>query len=248
MPANATDDLVEIGMEQRFAAAQRHDARAQSGQSIDAPKQVGGRNWRRVVVVLVAVRARQVAAPDGDEMGVDGLVREPECPDQHSDLAEAPLRFSNTLHHSPLSHGSTTACQPSETKTYSIQRPARRSGRATPDRQPDVVPVNSVSGGLTLPGLEPFVPTADGRGHRVAPGGQVLGARQPRAVTGSERALFGIVGAHVMRARPEGAVTTGGASGPRFVGRDVGARSDEKAVQPRSDESAPRPLRAPRSS
>ena len=91
--------------------------------------------------------------------------------------------------------------------------------------------MNSTSGGLPLPGLEPLVPTADGRSDRVASCGQVFSGRQSGTVAGSERALFGIVGAHVVRARPERAITTGGVPGPRFVGRDVGSRSDKIAAQ-----------------
>jgi hypothetical protein len=70
--ADVADDLVELGMQQRPAAAQRHDAGAQVRQSIDAPKHVGCRNRRGVIVELVAVRARQVASTDRDKVAATG--------------------------------------------------------------------------------------------------------------------------------------------------------------------------------
>jgi hypothetical protein len=64
-------------MEQRLAAAQGHDAGAKLGELVDTTEHIRSWDRGRVVIVLVAVPTRQVAAPDRDEMGGDRLVLEP---------------------------------------------------------------------------------------------------------------------------------------------------------------------------
>ncbi len=88
-PPDVADDRVEVGMEQRLAAADGDDAGAQVRQAVDAPEHLVRRYRRRVVVVLVAVAARQVAAADWNQMSVDGLVLEAERPDQHPGFPHA---------------------------------------------------------------------------------------------------------------------------------------------------------------
>src|SRR6185503_3800240 len=68
------------------------DARTEIGESIDPAKHVGGGHRRRAVVVLVAVRARQVATPDRNEMCRDRLIAEAKRPDQHSSFANTSIR------------------------------------------------------------------------------------------------------------------------------------------------------------
>ena len=104
---NAADDVIEIGMEERLTAAHRHDPRTQVCEQVDAPKDVTRRNGLRMVVVLVAVRAREVAAPDRNQMRRDGCVWKAERLREHSRLPEPPLESaSSTTHPTEIhSHG-----------------------------------------------------------------------------------------------------------------------------------------------
>ena len=62
------DGLVDVGIEQRLTAGQRHEHGAQARDVIDALLQRLERNRRRDLVVLVAVAAAEVAAARDDEV------------------------------------------------------------------------------------------------------------------------------------------------------------------------------------
>ena len=100
------DDRVEVGMEQRLTAADRDDAGPQRRKAVDAPEDLVCRHRRRMVVVFVAVPARQITAPDRNQMGVDGLVLEPERCDQHPGFAESPRPSPKTPPRRYSRHGS----------------------------------------------------------------------------------------------------------------------------------------------
>ena len=86
--SNPTNDLVEVRVKQRLAPAEGDDAGPQHRQSIDAAHHVVGRHGRGVIVVFVAVRARQIAPPDRNEVRGDGPVRELQGSGQHSRFAK----------------------------------------------------------------------------------------------------------------------------------------------------------------
>ena len=65
---DAADQVVEVGMEHRLAAAEGHHRGAELGQLVDAPDHRVGRHRRRDLVVLVAVAAVDVAAADRDDL------------------------------------------------------------------------------------------------------------------------------------------------------------------------------------
>ena len=65
-----------------------------------------------MIVVLVAIGARQVAAPDRNEMRGDWLIRVPQCPDQHSGLAKSLARVAHTPLQKNESHGSAPQSSP----------------------------------------------------------------------------------------------------------------------------------------
>jgi hypothetical protein len=90
MLADASNDRVEIRMEQRLTAAQRDDAGPERRQLIDAAENVVDRNRQRPVIVLVTVRARQVAPPNRNEVRGDRLIRESQRSNQHA-------RFTKSL-------------------------------------------------------------------------------------------------------------------------------------------------------
>jgi len=56
------DEIVEIRVQHRLAAAEGHDRRAERGEVIDAGLHQFGRYWGRNLVVLVAVAAIDVAS------------------------------------------------------------------------------------------------------------------------------------------------------------------------------------------
>src|SRR5205823_3434429 len=81
-PADVADQIVQLWMQHRFAAAERHDGGAQIGKPVDPMLQDAGRDRRRYFVVLVAVAAGDVEAPELDVLherrgrGVDPPARD----------------------------------------------------------------------------------------------------------------------------------------------------------------------------
>ena len=65
---DALDDAREVGMQQRLTAADRDDRGAQFRELVDAAEHLLGRHRIRVIVVLVAVSAREVAAAHGHDV------------------------------------------------------------------------------------------------------------------------------------------------------------------------------------
>ena len=66
--ADAADQVVEVRMQHRLAAAEGDDRRAELGELVDAAQHHVGRDRRRHLVVLVAVAAVDVAAADRDDL------------------------------------------------------------------------------------------------------------------------------------------------------------------------------------
>src|SRR5580704_9367649 len=71
--ANALNELVQFGVKQGFAAADRDDRCPQFSKVVDAAQHDQGRDRLREIVELVAVRARQVTAPDRYDVGHDRM-------------------------------------------------------------------------------------------------------------------------------------------------------------------------------
>lgn len=72
--ANAANDVVEFGMQQRLAAADGDDGRAEGGEAVDATEHLVERDGLREIVVFVAIRAPQIAAPDGNDVREQGML------------------------------------------------------------------------------------------------------------------------------------------------------------------------------
>jgi hypothetical protein len=72
--ANAVDHVVEFGMQQRFAARNCDDGRAQRAQFVDAAEHFVRGHWLREIVELVAVGAGQIAAADRNDVRKDRMV------------------------------------------------------------------------------------------------------------------------------------------------------------------------------
>ena len=77
---NSLNDLLDFGMQQRFAAADRHDGRSQLSQAVDAAEHFSVGIRRGEIVVLVAISAGEIASPCGNDVGqqtcfVDGSPR-----------------------------------------------------------------------------------------------------------------------------------------------------------------------------
>ena len=88
-PANAPDDFVELGMKQRLATADGDDRGAQCSKPVDAAKHLRRGDRLGEAVKLVAVSARQVTAPDGDNVSVDGMAGGEQSLGDHPPLADA---------------------------------------------------------------------------------------------------------------------------------------------------------------
>ena len=71
--AHAANQQVQVGMEQRLAAAEGKDAEAERRQVVDAAQHVRRGYRRREVVIFIAIFAGQVAAADGDDVRGDGV-------------------------------------------------------------------------------------------------------------------------------------------------------------------------------
>ena len=87
--ADVADEVVEIRVEHRLAAAEGHDRRAELGQLVDPPLHRVGRHRRRDLVVLVAVAAVDVAAADRDDLD-EQRVRRVDQPAQRTRAPSAP--------------------------------------------------------------------------------------------------------------------------------------------------------------
>ena len=85
--ANAPDDVIEIRVQHRLAAAERDDAGSESGQMVDATKEFFDRYRRGVIVELVAVGAGKIAATHGNHVDQDRMVLVHEAVGDHSHLA-----------------------------------------------------------------------------------------------------------------------------------------------------------------
>jgi hypothetical protein len=103
--ADMTDDPLELRVEERLSAAQRDDAGAKRGKSIDPAKQFGGRHRSRVVVVLIAICTRQVAAPGGNQVRRYGCVLMAEGTNQHPGFTVSLARFANAPLQGRQAHG-----------------------------------------------------------------------------------------------------------------------------------------------
>ena len=72
--ADASDDVIHLGMQHGLASAERDDGGAQLGQVVQTPAHHIQGNGLRVIVVLVAVRAGEIAAANRDDVSQNGMI------------------------------------------------------------------------------------------------------------------------------------------------------------------------------
>ena len=89
--ADARDDLVQLGMHERLAAADRNDSGAERRQMVEPLVHGLQRNRLRKVIVLIAVGTRKVAAAHRNHMRQNGMVRGGQPFRDHLEFARAPL-------------------------------------------------------------------------------------------------------------------------------------------------------------
>ena len=94
--ADAGDDLVQIGMQQRLAAALRDDGGAQARQMVDAAEHLFERHGLRDFVVFVAVRAGEIAAPRGNDVRQDGMAGGSQAARDHPPFAQTGVPEADT--------------------------------------------------------------------------------------------------------------------------------------------------------
>ncbi len=97
--ANATDNLIEFRMQQRLAAADRNHRRPQRSQLVHSLKHHFGGHGLRKIVVFVAVLAGQVAAPYGNDMRQQRMVRRSERARDHARPPQIAMEGLQTAAH-----------------------------------------------------------------------------------------------------------------------------------------------------
>ena len=97
--ANVPDELIEVRVQQWLAAADFDVRRAQAGQVVDPLAHGRQGHRRRMLVELVAVGARQVAAADRNDLGEDRVIRGLEAARHHSGFP--PLAVERSEHARP---------------------------------------------------------------------------------------------------------------------------------------------------
>jgi len=90
--ANARQDGVQVGMQQRLAAADGDDGGSQVGQAAKPLAHHFERYGFGMVVVFVAVGAREIAAAHGNDVRHDGMVRGGQPLGDHPNLTDAPVQ------------------------------------------------------------------------------------------------------------------------------------------------------------
>ena len=91
---DVANELVEIRVQEWLAAADLDVRRAQSGQVVDTLAHRRQRHRRRVLVVLVAVGARQVAAANRNDLREDRMTRGLEAARHHGGLSPLAVQSS----------------------------------------------------------------------------------------------------------------------------------------------------------
>src|SRR5215213_11522845 len=92
------DRLFDPGMEKRLAAAERDGGRAELGQPVDAAEEVFEGDRGRVVVILVAVAAGEIASPDRDQVSEYRMIRRKEPTGEKGELSVIALELLCDLH------------------------------------------------------------------------------------------------------------------------------------------------------
>ena len=91
MLANPRNQAIEIGVQKRFAAAERNDAGPESRQHIDPPQHLIHRDGFREIVVFIAVCAGEIAAPGRNNMSQHRMVRGTNTVEEHAPFAQAAI-------------------------------------------------------------------------------------------------------------------------------------------------------------
>ncbi len=115
--ADAPDDGVQIGMQQRLAAADGDDGGAHRAQQVDAAKHFLGGNGLGKIVEFIAIRAGKIAAARGNDVHQQRMPRGNHAFDDHAQFAQLAMRgahfLSNFLlqgHGSSRKQGGRSAC------------------------------------------------------------------------------------------------------------------------------------------
>ena len=85
--ANAGDDRVEVGVEERLAAGDGDDGGAEAGEVVDAADHLIEGDGFGDVVVLIAISAGEIAPAHGHNLGHDGVARGGQCVRDEGDFA-----------------------------------------------------------------------------------------------------------------------------------------------------------------
>jgi hypothetical protein len=85
--ADANDQVIQIRMQERLTAAERYDACAQICEKIDAPQHFRWGNRLGKIVEFIAISARQIASPRGNDVGKYRVVGRPDALEKHEPFA-----------------------------------------------------------------------------------------------------------------------------------------------------------------
>src|SRR5580692_10325746 len=95
--ANATNDLVQLRMQKRFATTDRDHRRAQFVQFVDSLEHSRSRNWLGKIVVLIAIFAGQIASANWNDVRQQRMIRGHERASNHA----CPAKVAVQRKHAP---------------------------------------------------------------------------------------------------------------------------------------------------
>src|SRR5579859_5469015 len=92
METDAANDVIKLRMQQRFTAADSNERGAQGSQLVHATIHLFQWNWIREIVIFIAIGAGEIAAPHGNDVDLNWMVRRKQTLRDHFEFAKSAVR------------------------------------------------------------------------------------------------------------------------------------------------------------